>query len=372
MTVLEKLKVKPLSGVDKKAGARRWARPALIAVSVVAVAAAAGYFLRPHGLPPGIVSGNGRLEATEVDVAAKIPGRIRDVLVDEGDYVRAGQVVAHIDTENLQAQRAEAVAQLAAAQNDVKVAETEVGQRQSERAAAAAKVIQRQSELGAARLHFKRSDTLSKEGATPLQERDDDQARVASFQAATESAQADVAAADAALATARKKVITSRSQVDADQAKIQRIDSDIRDSDLKAGREGRVQFRVAQPGEVMGSGGRVLNLVDLTDVYMTFFLPEREAGQVRLGSDARLTFDAAPGVVVPAKVDFVADVAQFTPKTVETKVERQKLMFRVKARIAPELLRQHLRMVKTGMPGLAYVRADPNAQFPDYLKVRLP
>jgi HlyD family secretion protein len=68
----------------------------------------------------------------------------------------------------------------------------------------------------------------------------------------------------------------------------------------------------------------------------------------------------------------VADVAQFTPKTVETKVERQKLMFRVKARIAPELLRQHLRMVKTGMPGIAYVRVDPHAEWPAKLQVRLP
>ncbi len=91
-----------------------------------------------------------------------------------------------------------------------------------------------------------------------------------------------------------------------------------------------------QPGEVLAAGGRVLNLVDLGDVYMTFFLPTAEAGRVALGAEVRIVLDAAPQYVIPAKVSFVADVAQFTPKTVETAQERQKLMFRVKAQIAPD------------------------------------
>ena len=93
---------------------------------------------------------------------------------------------------------------------------------------------------------------------------------------------------------------------------------DIDDSQLKAPRAGRVQYRVTQPGEVLGAGGKLLNLVDLTDVYMTFFLPERQAGRVALGSEVRLVIDAAPQYVIPAKVIYVASVAQFTPKTVET------------------------------------------------------
>jgi HlyD family secretion protein len=82
--------------------------------------------------------------------------------------------------------------------------------------------------------------------------------------------------------------------------------------------------------------------------------------------------DAAPDLVLPARVTFVSDVAQFTPKTVETKVEREKLMFRIKAHIPAELLKQHIRMVKTGLPGIAYVRLDPSATWPDYLAVKLP
>ncbi len=140
---------------------------------------------------------------------------------------------------------------------------------------------------------------------------------------------------------------------------------------LKAPRDGRVQYRVAQPGEVLAAGGRVLNMVDLGDVYMTFFLPTADAGRVAIGAEVRLVLDAIPQYVIPAKATFVADVAQFTPKTVETEEERQKLMFRIKAHIAPDLLRQHIEHVKTGLPGMAYVQLDPASQWPDNLKIKL-
>ena len=133
-----------------------------------------------------------------------------------------------------------------------------------------------------------------------------------------------------------------------------------------------MQYRVSQPGEVLSAGGKVLNMVDLNDVYMTFFLPTDWAGRVQLGAEARIVLDAAPQFVIPAKVTFVADVAQFTPKTVETAVERQKLTFRVKAHIDPDLLKKYIRMVKTGLPGVAYVRLDPQSEWPANLGVRLP
>ena len=140
-----------------------------------------------------------------------------------------------------------------------------------------------------------------------------------------------------------------------------------------APREGRIQYRIAQPGEVLSSGGRVLNLVDLTDVYMTFFLPEEVAGKVPIGAEVRLVLDAVPDIPIPAEVSYVASVAQFTPKTVETQVERQKLMFRVKARIDPALLKKYVEMVKTGIPGVAWVKRDSEAKWPAFLELkRLP
>ncbi|MGD9883186.1 MAG: HlyD family secretion protein [Reyranella sp.] len=148
--------------------------------------------------------------------------------------------------------------------------------------------------------------------------------------------------------------------------------ADIDDSALKAPRDGRVQYRVAQPGEVLAAGGRVLNMVDLFDVYMTFFLPTEAAGRIAIGSEVRLVLDTAPQFVFPARVTFVADVAQFTPKSVETAIERLKLMFRIKANVDPALLNRHLDQVKTGLPGVAYVRTDPKADWPANLTVKLP
>lgn len=355
-----------------KATSRQWLVRGAVAATLVAVAFFGWRLLRPRELPEGLVSGNGRIEAVEIDVAAKSPGRVRDILVDEGAYVKAGQVVAHMDVDVLQAQRAEAEAQLQQALNAVEIANSQVIQRQSERAAAFAQTRQRQAELDAARRRLARSDTLAREGATAMQERDDDQARVEGAQAAVEAARAQTAAVDAAIATTRSQVIGARSNVDAVRAALRRLDADIADSALKAPRDGRVQFRVAQPGEVVAGGGRVLNLVDLSDVYMTFFLPEVVAGRVGLGSEVRIVLDAAPDYVIPAKVSFVADVAQFTPKTVETQSERQKLMFRVKARIDPDLLRRHIRQVKTGLPGMAYVRIDPKTAWPAKMAVNTP
>ncbi|EPR10992.1 glycoside hydrolase family 43 [Sphingobium indicum IP26] len=350
-----------------KASQKTWLVRGGIAVAAIAAAFLLWQVLKPSELPEGIVSGNGRIEAVEMDVSAKSPGRIRDIVVDEGAFVKAGQVVAHMDIDVLNAQKAEAEAQLAQTQNAIQIAESQVAQRQSERAAALAAVRQREAELNAARKRLARSETLAREGATAVQERDDDQAQVEGATAAVEAAKAQLAAVDAAIGTARSQVIGARTNVEAARATIQRIEADIRDSDLRAPTDGRVQYRVAQPGEVVAGGGRVLNLVNLGDVYMTFFLPETVAGRVALGTDVRIVLDAAPDYVIPAKVSFVADVAQFTPKTVETESERQKLMFRVKARIDRKLLERNITQVKTGLPAMAYVRLDRAAPWPEKL-----
>lgn len=355
-----------------KGGNRHWVIRGVIMVALMVAAITVWRLIKPSELPDGIIASNGRIEAIEIDVSAKSPGRIRDITADEGDFVKAGQIIAHMDTDTLIAQRQEAEAQLAQAQNAVQIASSQVTQRLSERAAALAVTRQRDAELDAARKRFVRSETLAKEGATAVQERDDDRARVEGAQAALEASNAQLAAVDSAIATARSQVVSARSSVDAVQATIRRLNVDIRDGELRSPRDGRVQYRVAQPGEVIGGGGRVLNLVDLTDVYMTFFLPEAYAGRVGIGSEVRIVLDAAPEYVIPAKVSFVADVAQFTPKTVETASEREKLMFRVKARIDPALLRQHPRQVKMGLPGMAYVRIEPDVEWPAKLAINTP
>ena len=105
---------------------------------------------------------------------------------------------------------------------------------------------------------------------------------------------------------------------------------------------------------------------------MTFFAPEAIAGKLALGSEVHIVLDAAPQYVIPSKVTFVASTAQFTPKTVETASERQKLMFRVKAQIDPELLQKNLKLVKTGLPGMAWIKLDAQTQWPAELAVKVP
>ena len=350
---------------------KKWIAPAAIALI-----AAAAYFAwnasRDSGPGAGFVQGNGRIEATEIDIATKLPGRLAEVLAAEGDFVQAGTALARMDVAALQAQRSEAVARHAQAQYGVATAHAQVALRQSDLRAAQAQVALRESELDAAQRRLARSTELARDGASSQQELDDDRARQRSAQAAVTAAQAQTDAARAAVQAARTQVTGAEAQVAAAQASIERIDADLHDATLTAPRDGRVQFRIAQEGEVLGAGGRVLNLVDLSDVYMTFFLPETAAGRVAIGSEARIILDAAPHIVIPATISFVSATAQFTPKTVETASERQKLMFRVRAQIDRELLARHLQQVKTGLPGVTWVKLDANTPWPATLQPNVP
>jgi HlyD family secretion protein len=350
---------------------RRIGLPVLLVAIAAAAAVYAWQSLRGDDDTEGFASGNGRIEAVEIDLATRIPGRLEEVLVREGEFVRAGQPLARIQADSLKAQRDEAQARRQQALHSVATAEAQVALRESDREAARALVAQRESELDAARRRMERSEKLARSGATSVQELDDDRARVRSAQAVLQATRAQARASDAAVEAARTQVTAARAAVGAAEASLARIDADLDDSTLKAPRDGRVQFRVAQPGEVLGAGGKVLNLVDLSDVYMTFFLPETLAGRVALGSEARIVLDAAPGYVIPAKISFVSSTAQFTPKTVETASERQKLMFRVRAQIDRELLLKHLEQVKTGLPGVAWVRIDAQADWPARLSVNV-
>jgi len=348
-----------------------WVRTTLI-LAAGAIAFLAWELLKPKGLPAGFASGNGRIEATEVDVDAKIAERIRTVTVHEGDLVRPGQLLVQMDTDVLMAQRREAEAQLQSALADVETAQSQLAQRRADKTAALAVIAQRKAELDAAQKLFLRTQALAPKDFVTVQALDNARADFKSKEAAVSTAVANAAAADAAVSSATSEVLDARAKVDAERATVQRIQANINDSELRSTVYGRVQYRVAEPGEVLPSGGRVLNLVNLSDVYMTFFLPDKVAGQVAVGAEARIVLDAFPQIVIPATVTFVSSVAQFTPKTVETAEERQKLTFRIKAQIAPELLLQYLSQVKTGLPGMAYVRLDPHAKWPSDLQTRLP
>ena len=177
-------------------------------------------------------------------------------------------------------------------------------------------------------------------------------------QAAHAAAEAQLALADAAIDAAKAQVESVRSRLD--------------DSALKTPINGRVLYRLAEPGEVLPAGGKVFTVLNLTDASMTIFLPTLQAGRLRIGDEARIVLDAIPEYTIPASVSFVSPEAQFTPKEVETRTEREKLMFRVKVRINPTLLAKHGAIMKTGVPGGAYVRLGSDVAWPEQLQVRLP
>jgi HlyD family secretion protein len=318
------------------------------------------------------VHGNGRIEATDIDIATKYAGRIVDIFVREGDFVKKDQLLAQMQVNVLNAQLDEAKAQLQQAKSVVASAQAQVAVRESDVAAAKALVVKAESELDNRKRNLARTQDLVKKGTAAIEKLDNDTAALRIAQASLSAAKAQVKAAQAAVVAAQAQVIGAQATVESVIATIARIKANIDDSQLKAPRNGRVQYRVAEPGEVLPAGGKVLNMVDLSDVYMTFFLPETVAGRVAIGDEVHIILDAAPQYVIPANVSFVASVAQFTPKTVETANERQKLMFRVKARIDEDLLNKHLTQVKTGLPGVAWLKLDPKASWPINLTIRVP
>lgn len=318
-----------------------------LTILLIAGAAAGGWYWWDQTnsrLPENIASGNGRIEAEEVHIATKFAGRVTNVSVAEGDMVSTGQIIGRMDTAELDASLAKARAEIA--QFEENVAEAE------------AQITQRQSESRFAQQELDRTLILVQKGHVSRQLADQRQSE-------RDSARAALKAAHAHLASARRGV-------DAAKAEARLIMTRLNDSVLRAPRRGRIQYRLAEPGEVLPAGGKVATLLDLTDVYMTIFLPTAQVGRVSVGADARIILDAVPQYVIPAKATFVAARAEFTPRQVETRTEREKLMFRVKIKIDPALLLAHVDKVKTGVPGEAFVQLAPGSEWPDHLTVRLP
>jgi HlyD family secretion protein len=300
--------------------------------------------LRGRDMPEGIVKTNGRIEATEVDVAAKYPGRLATLTVNEGDEVTAGQVVATISSPETEAQLRGAQAQLLKAKQSL--AET------------VALIAQRKSDLDFARPDYERGKTLLEHGNIPQQVVDQRRNKLEAAEAGYVAANAQRDQAEAAIKAA--------------EADVERLQSILVDLVLVSPRSGRVQYRLARAGEVVSAGQRVLTILDLNDVYMTIYLPANVAGPLMLGDEARTILDPIPQYVLPNTISFVATEAQFTPKSVETAEEREKLMFRVKLQADPQVINKYYRQVKTGVRGLGFVRTDPKIPWPAELAVKLP
>ncbi|MBO0739617.1 MAG: HlyD family efflux transporter periplasmic adaptor subunit [Alphaproteobacteria bacterium] len=328
---------------------RRWRpRIALIAVLLI-VGAGAGLgwvWWRHHQmqLPPGIAYGNGRLEADSIDIDTKFAGRVASLFVDEGDLVQAGQVVAMMDTRDIRA--------------SLKKSEALVSQAQRAFEEAKANLVQQQTQVKLAQQELDRTGALVVKGFATVELLDQRRQQMNAAAAAENAATQKVAEAQHALDAATHDVELYRVY--------------ILDNTLIAPRDGPIEYRVANVREVLPAGGKVFTMLDASYVYMDIYLPTAEAGRIRIGSDARIVLDAYPDRVIPAKVVFIAAQAQFTPKTVETKQERDKLMFRIRVRIDPARLKGREAIVRSGLPGVAYVRTDPSGAWPPNLQPSLP
>ncbi len=320
----------------------KWKALALLAIVVIGACGGGAYWwhTRQGGLPLGIVSGNGRIEADEIDIDTKFAGRIAEMLADEGDMVKPQQVVARMDTRDIEASLKKSEAQVQGAQQSLDEAR--------------ANVVQQTSEVTLAQQQLDRTSALVARGFATNELLD--------------QRRQSLNGANAALTMSNDRVGEAARALDAATHDVERYKVNIGDNTLVAPREGRIQYRIANIGEVLPAGGKVFTMLDVEYVYMDIYLPTDEAGKVKIGSDARIVLDAVPNVAIPAKVAFVAAQAQFTPKTVETKDERDLLMFRVRVKIDPERLRARAASVRSGLPGVAYVKYDPQLTWPAKLQ----
>ena len=332
----------PLPNLKAMSVRRRWLQVAL-ALAVLVGGAGAVFYWWQHSqsqLPPGIAWGNGRIDADEIDIDTKFAGRIAEMLADEGDMVKAGQIVARMDTQDLAASLRKAEAQVQQAQKAIDEAN--------------ANVVQQTSQVLLAKQQMDRATSLAQEGYQTKE--------------VVDQRQQQLGGANAALIAAQARVSESQHALEASTHDVELNRVNIADNTLVAPRDGRIQYRIANIGEVLPAGGKVFAMLDISYVYIDVYLPTEEAGKLKIGADARIVLDAYPNVAIPAKVSFIATQAQFTPKAVETKSERDKLMFRIRVRIDPERLRARADSVRSGLPGVAYLRLDPAVPWPPQLQ----
>ncbi len=323
---------------------------AAAAVVVIGGGGAGYYFWRQYEaslLPAGIISTNGRVEATQVDISTKIPGRVVEIVPHEGDMVSPGEIVAHIDTSQTGAQLDQAKAAAELARQTLKTREAEVASDEAQ--------------LEFANEEMRRTATLVDKGWSTHELYD--------------KRKQELKSATAALNAARSQVDEARASVKTADAKVAELQAVVDDSTIKSPVQGRVQYRLVEPGAVLPPGGKIATVIDLNDVYTTVFLPAPHAGRLNVGNNsdaARLVIDAYPDYVFPASVSFVAPESQFTPKTVEVQSEREQLYFRVKLQKPPGVLKGMEEAIKSGLRAVAYVRLDPAVEWPARLAVKLP
>ena len=300
-----------------------------------------------------IIHISGNIEVTEVDVSFKIPGRVTERLVDEGQIVHADQKIATLETSDLVAQVALRHAELAAAQ--AALAELEAGSRPEEIAAAQHGVDAARAEYADAKSNYVRVKKLYEEKTSAQQEFDSVQAR---FQAAEARLNQTIEQHKLVKEGPRKEQIDqARAQVQRAQATVALAETTLGYADIASPLNGVVLSKAIEPGEYVVPGTPIVTVADLRNVWLRAYINETDLGRVKLGQAANVTTDTYPGKIYPGRISFIASEAEFTPKNVQTQKERVKLVYRIKIDI--DNLKTEL---KPGMPADAEILLEDPAK----------
>lgn len=283
----------------------------------------------------------GTIEATTVAASFKVAGRLQERLVDEGQKVKAGQIIARLERDELQDEQRLRVADQQAAQ--AALADLQAGSRKEEIAAAAATLTRLQTEARRTDQDAQRAESLFKKEVIARNELD------------TARASRDAAAAAVREGEERLKLVKigprpdavkqARARLDAAAAARSLADTRLSQAVLTAPVGGTVLAKHAEPGELLAVGSPVVTITQLNDVWVRAYLPETRLGAVKLGQKVAVTSDTWKGRTYQGVVSFIASEAEFTPRNVQTEAERVKLVYRIKVSVANP--QQEL---KPGMP----------------------
>jgi HlyD family secretion protein len=313
-----------------------------VALAVVAVIAVVLVLIVGADGDGGPLEASGTVEATEADLGFNVPGRIASIGVREGDRVTAGEVLARLDAAELEARRQAASAQADAARAGL--AEMEAGARSEEVAQGRAAVRAADRRVEDARRDLARARTLHEGGAISQEALEQAETRLALTEADLDQAREQLSILEKG--PREERVAAQRASLASAEAAVREIDARLANATVTAPFAGLVTVRHREPGETVQPGQPVVTLMDPDDRWVQIYIPEDRIGTVSLGQPASITSDSYPDRTYDGEVSFIASEAEFTPRNVQTKEERVKLVYAVRVRITadPELA------LKPGVP----------------------
>jgi HlyD family secretion protein len=300
---------------------------------------------------------SGTVEAVEADLGFNLPGRIASIAVREGDAVAQGEVLAQLDAAELQARQEAMAAQVEAAR--AVLSEMEAGARTEEVAQARSAVRAAEQRRDDARRDLDRAETLYAGGA--ISQEALDKARTVHEVAAEGLDQARDQLAIVRTGPRVERIAAQRASVAAAEAALREIEARLANATVKAPFAGRITIRHREPGETVQPGQPVVTLMDLKDRWVQIYVPEDRIGTVSIGQAATITSDSYPDREYGGVVSFIASEAEFTPRNVQTKEERVKLVYAVRVRIQDD----PGQVLKPGVPAdvmLVSAEAGPDTE----------